>query len=78
MNNWQKISVSPKLSIIEAMKIIDSAGTQFIMILDESGKLLGVITDGDIRRGILQNVPLTAPVSGAEQLTMVHIKKLAL
>lgn len=63
MNNWRKIAVSPQLSILEAMKTIDSAGTQFVMVLDPSDKLLGVLTDGDVRRGILTNVPLTAPVS---------------
>lgn len=63
MNNWQKIVVSPEVTILEAMKIIDGAGTQFVMVLDDAGKLLGVVTDGDIRRGILRSVSLSAPVS---------------
>lgn len=63
MNNWQKIVVSPQVSIIEAMKKIDDAGTQFVMVLDKENKLVGVVTDGDIRRGILNNIPLTAYVS---------------
>ena len=63
MNNWQKIVVSPEVSILDAMKIIDGAGTQFVMVLDETKKLLGVVTDGDVRRGILNNVSLSAPVA---------------
>jgi dTDP-glucose pyrophosphorylase len=63
MNNWQKIVVSPDMSILEAMKIIDGAGTQFVMVLDATKKLLGVVTDGDVRRGILNNISLAAPVS---------------
>lgn len=62
MNNWKKIIVSSQLPILEVMKVIDSAGTQFVMVLDKEEKLLGVVTDGDIRRGILNNIALNSPV----------------
>jgi dTDP-glucose pyrophosphorylase len=63
MNNWRKIVVSPELSIIEAMKVIDKAASQFVMVLDESDRILGVVTDGDIRRGILKEINLQEPVN---------------
>ncbi len=62
MNNWKRIAVSPDMTVLEAMKIIDSAGTQFVMVMGPEDKLLGVVTDGDVRRGILQNIPLSSPV----------------
>ena len=49
------------MPVIDVMKVIDKAGTQFVVIV-ENGILLGSLTDGDIRRGILRNIPLTAPV----------------
>lgn len=63
MNNWKRIAIPPHTSVIDAMKTIDSAGTQFVMVMDESEILLGVVTDGDIRRGILKNIALTSPVT---------------
>lgn len=63
MNNWRRIVVPADMTVIDAMKIIDKAGTQFVMVMDSSDKLLGVVTDGDVRRGILNNVPLQSPVS---------------
>jgi dTDP-glucose pyrophosphorylase len=63
MNNWKRIVVAPDVTVIDAMKLIDSLGTQFVMVLDSEDTLLGVVTDGDIRRGILNNIPLTSPVN---------------
>ncbi len=33
------------------------------LLSDEDGRLLGMITDGDVRRAILKNVPLSEPVT---------------
>ncbi len=62
MNNWKRIVVCQNMSILDAMKIIDSAGTQFVMVLGEDDTLEGVVTDGDVRRGILRDLPLSSPV----------------
>ena len=44
------------------MIVIDRAGTQFALVVSPNGVLLGAVTDGDIRRGILKNIALEAPV----------------
>ena len=41
------------LSINEGIERLNSSGTQILLIVDEGQKLLGTVTDGDIRRGIL-------------------------
>jgi dTDP-glucose pyrophosphorylase/predicted transcriptional regulator len=41
-------------TLIRALQLIDENSTRFLMILDSSGKLIGTVTDGDIRRGLLQ------------------------
>ncbi len=60
---WKKILVGPQASILEVLKIIDQGSVQIALIVDEGGRLLATVTDGDIRRGILRGVPLEAPVS---------------
>ena len=54
-----------KTTQLEAIDIIDKGGLQIALVCDEEGRLLGAITDGDIRRSILKRVSLEAPVSSA-------------
>jgi dTDP-glucose pyrophosphorylase/predicted transcriptional regulator len=56
MKAWNKIAVSKTSQILEVMKKIEENGSQFAMVVDDSFKLLGVVTDGDIRRGILKGI----------------------
>lgn len=62
MKNWEQLLIAPNTSILDAMQVIDTYGKQMAVIVDESRTLLGVVTDGDIRRGILNHIPLTDPV----------------
>ena len=45
------------------MKIIDESSLQIAVVVDESRKLLGIVTDGDVRRGILKGNDLNVPIS---------------
>ncbi len=65
MFEFKKIIITPETKIIEAIDIIDKGGLQIALVCDEEGRLLGAITDGDIRRSILKRVSLEAPVSSA-------------
>jgi dTDP-glucose pyrophosphorylase len=62
MEDWRKISVRPDQSIREALAVIDEGGIQIALVVDEQDTLKGVVTDGDIRRGILEGMDLDAPV----------------
>lgn len=47
----------------EVMQVIDRAGTQIALVVDANDHLLGIATDGDIRRALLQGETLETPVS---------------
>ena len=49
----KNILVSPNLKIIKAMKKLAQTGERCLIVVDSQKKLLGTMTDGDIRRGIL-------------------------
>jgi len=53
--------IAPVASISEAMAQLDKAATGVLLICDEVGHLLGLLTDGDFRRAILQRKPLSEP-----------------
>ena len=58
MKNYKNILLKPTSTIKEALKIIDSGAIQIALVIDEGEKLLGTVTDGDIRRGLLNNLSL--------------------
>jgi dTDP-glucose pyrophosphorylase/CBS domain-containing protein len=60
---WSRTVVSPETSIADAIAALDRAGFGVLHVCDASGKLVGVVTDGDIRRGILRHVAMTRPTS---------------
>lgn len=63
MKKWQKVMLYPHQTILQALEIIDSSAQQIGLVVDEENKLLGTVTDGDIRRAILKGIDLNQPVS---------------
>lgn len=60
--DWRNILAPPTLPIIETMRLIDETALQIAIVVDEDDLLLGTVTDGDIRRAILQGSDLNEPV----------------
>lgn len=62
MEKWKSILLNENLTILKAIEIIDSSSQKIGLVVDETNKLLGTVTDGDIRRGILKGVNLEKPI----------------
>ncbi|MEN6318278.1 MAG: nucleotidyltransferase family protein [Syntrophaceae bacterium] len=62
MKDWKKTLVDPSAPILEAMRIIDAGALQIALVLDNHARLVGIVTDGDIRRGLLKGIALDQPV----------------
>lgn len=56
-----QVIISPYLAISEAIAVLDRAGIGILLLCDVNRKLVGVLTDGDIRRALLQEIPFTRP-----------------
>ncbi len=56
------IFISLQASLRKAMELIDKYGTMMVMVTDSSSKLLGVVTDGDVRRALLKYTSLDVKV----------------
>lgn len=57
-NNIEKLLAYPYYSIKETLKLLDNGAKGIILVVNEQKKLLGTITDGDIRRAILKGISL--------------------
>ncbi|ASS73951.1 alcohol dehydrogenase [Tumebacillus algifaecis] len=83
MKNWKQILIPPTASILRAIETIDQGALQIALVVEDgTGRLLGTITDGDVRRGILRGVALdrsvaeimnTDPITASSQDTQEKI-----
>ena len=55
--------ISPDASLIECMRIIEIAGTGIALAVDSEFRLIGTVSDGDIRGALIKGCPLDTPVS---------------
>ena len=62
MRNIQNIKISISATIKEALKVISDGAMQLVLVVDENDKLIGTVTDGDIRRGLLNGLDLESLV----------------
>ena len=58
MKNYKSILLKTDSTLKEALQTIDSGAIQIALVIDKDEKLLGTVTDGDIRRGLLNNLSL--------------------
>src|SRR5688500_11211103 len=53
MTNIEAFSARADSSIRDAMAIINASGMQMLLLLDDAGRLMRTVTDGDLRRLLL-------------------------
>jgi len=66
MNNLPSIQtmlVKQDATIKDALSIIDNNAQGIVFVVDDQNRLVGVLTDGDIRRALLKGISLQEPVS---------------
>lgn len=59
MKNIEKILLNENSTLKEALEIIQNGSMKIALVIDENKKLIGTVSDGDIRRGLLNDVLLT-------------------
>ena len=63
MKDWKRALISTDATMRAAIGHIDESSLQIAMVVDVNGRLLGTVTDGDVRRGILRGLAIDAPVT---------------
>lgn len=61
MTDLSNLQISSSTPVLQAMRIIDHGAAQIALVVDDQQRLLGTLTDGDIRRGLLHGETLEAP-----------------
>ena len=73
--DYQKVCIKPESTILQALEVINNESLRVALVVGAENHLVGIVADGDIRRGILEghsledavqtvmNIkPITAPV----------------
>jgi dTDP-glucose pyrophosphorylase len=57
-----QILIKPNTSILDTLKVIDNAAVEIALVVDDNKRLIGTVTDGDIRRGLIKGTKLEEPI----------------
>lgn len=63
MTRFETSLLPPSAAIRDAVRKIEESDGKIALVVDEAGRLMGTVTDGDVRRGLLGGVGLDARVS---------------
>ena len=63
MKNLDNYKVGLDTTILDALKVINDGVGNIALVVDGDQKLVGTVTDGDVRRGLLSGLDAQSPVS---------------
>jgi len=75
MKNIEKIKIFKETKIKKALKIISDGGLQIALVVDKKDKLIGTLTDGDIRKGFLRGMNLDSSINSIISKNPICAKK---
>ncbi len=73
LRDFQDNTIMPKASILEAMKKLDEQSIKVLFVIDDKGKLKAALTDGDIRRAILDGAELSYEVDAVSNKNPISV-----
>jgi dTDP-glucose pyrophosphorylase len=65
--SWRKGLIPAVATLQETIRNLDQSGLQIALVVSADGVLLGTVTDGDIRRGLLRGLDLSSRVEAIMQ-----------
>ncbi len=60
---WLQATLPEISTIGRAIRNLDQVGIKIVLVVDKANKLIGTISDGDIRRGLLKGLDLNDPIA---------------
>jgi len=62
-DQWKRALLFPHNTLQDAIANLNATAFKIVLVMQENGRFLGTVSDGDIRRGLLRGVGLSDPVS---------------
>lgn len=61
-SRWRRALISPEATLAETIENLDTVAIKLALCVDAEGRLIGAVTDGDLRRGLLRGLTMQDPV----------------
>lgn len=75
LKDLNHILINENNTILEAMRLIDVNCKGILIVVDEQNRILGTITDGDIRRAILSEKPIRSSIVNLYNKNCIYVKE---
>ncbi|CAN5271550.1 nucleotidyltransferase family protein [soil metagenome] len=72
--NLEAQMMGPETPLLAAIERLDSVRRKLILVVDEERRLIGSVSDGDIRRGLMRRLGLEAPIRAVMNADPVSLK----
>lgn len=72
-DHLSKLTVEPSATVRQTMAAIDAGVSGIAMVTNSNNQLLGVVTDGDLRRMLLADAELDSPIEGYVQSSFTSV-----
>ena len=72
IDNWKKAIISDNATALDAVKNLNETGFKIVIVVDQTGRFIGTITDGDIRRHLIHGKSLSDNVMRLTKVGAVH------
>ena len=70
----KSLLIAPDMTIKQAMKQLSDGGGKILFVVDKNEKLIGTVTDGDIRRGIIKGYGFSERIESLMKREFLSIK----
>ena len=64
MQAWEQTLIGPRATVRDALGVIDATGAGIALVIDDNRRLLGTLSDGDIRRALIAGATLEDACGG--------------
>jgi dTDP-glucose pyrophosphorylase len=61
-SRWRRALISPEATLAETIENLNTVAIKLALCVDAEGRLIGAVTDGDLRRGLLRGLTMQDPV----------------
>lgn len=61
-DDWRKVLLGPKQPLSSAIEVLDKESFRIVLVVDGSNRLLGTVTDGDVRRALIRHCEMETAI----------------
>ena len=71
ISETSRFCINQNSTVRDALTVINGGNYHIALVIDEAGKLIGTVTDGDVRRGLLRGLDLESNICAFMQKEFV-------